>query len=358
MVDLSTSYLGLHLSTPIIASASPLSQRVETVLRLEEAGVSAVVMYSLFEEQIIHQSLEMDHLLSHGADSFAEALSYLPDTGRYSVGPERYIDNLAQLKRKVHIPVIGSLNGVSPGGWVHYAKLMEDAGADAVELNIYYIPTDPEVTSAELEQTYVDLVQAVRSEIAIPLSVKLSPYFTALPNLVARLAEAGANGLVLFNRFYQPDFDLERLEVVPNLHLSTSDELRMPLRAVALLYGRVPVDFAITSGVHTAHDVLKSMMAGAHAAMMASALLHGDGPAHVYEVLTDLRNWMIEHEYESIRQMQGSMSQQAVAEPAAFERANYMKVLGSFRFSHGSSAHSSLTGGMLYPFLGTPMDED
>lgn len=358
MVDLTTSYLGLTLSSPIVASASPLSQRVEIVRRLEEAGVSAVVMYSLFEEQIIHQSLEIDHLLSHGAESFAEALSYLPDTGRYSVGPERYLEQLQKLKRTVSIPVIGSLNGVSPGGWVHYAKLMEEAGADAVELNIYYIPTDPNITSAELEQTYVDLVKAVRAEIAVPLAVKLSPYFTAFPNLAWRLMEAGANGLVLFNRYYQADIDLENLEVVPNLRLSTSDELRLPLRTVALLYGRVPLDFAITGGVHTAHDVLKSMMAGAKVACMASALLQGDCSAHVRDLLTDLRAWMSEHEYESIAQMQGSMSQRHVAEPAAFERANYMKVLGSFRFSDGSSAHSTLTGGMLYPFLGTTVDDD
>jgi dihydroorotate dehydrogenase (fumarate) len=358
MVDLTTSYLGFTLNTPIVASASPLSQRADMVKRLEEAGVAAVVMYSLFEEQIIHQSLEIDHLLTQGTDSFAESLSYLPDTGRYSVGPERYIDQLAKLKRTVSIPVIGSLNGVSPGGWVRYAKLMQQAGADAVELNIYYIPTDPNITSTELEQTYVDLVRNVRAEISIPLAVKLSPYFTAFPNLAWRLMEAGANGLVLFNRFYQPDIDLESLEVVPNLRLSTSDELRLPLRMLALLYGRVPIDFAITSGVHSAHDVLKSMMAGAKVACMASALLQGDGPTHVRDVITDLKAWMVEHEYESILQMQGSMSQRHVAEPAAFERANYMKVLGSFRFNDGSAAHSALTSGMLYPFLSAPVDEE
>jgi len=358
MPDLTTSYLGLKLSTPIVASASPLSQRIESVQQLAEAGVAAIVVYSLFEEQIIHQSLEIDHLLSHGTESFAEALSYLPDTGRYSVGPERYIEHLAKLKRSVDIPVIGSLNGVSPGGWVHYAQLMEAAGADAVELNIYYIPTEISLTSSELEQTYVELVRAVRAEITIPLAVKLSPYFTALPNLAARLTEVGANGLVLFNRYYQPDFDLENLTVVPNLHLSSSDELRLPLRVVALLYGRVPVDLAITSGVHTAHDVLKCMMAGARVAMMASALLRGDAPAHVRSLLNDLRLWMEEHEYDAIATMQGSMSQQAVAEPAAFERANYMKVLGAFRFSDGSAAHANLTTRMLYPFLGTSVDDE
>ncbi|NTU83276.1 MAG: dihydroorotate dehydrogenase-like protein, partial [Chloroflexales bacterium] len=266
-------------------------------------------------------------------------------------------EQLTRLKAEAGIPVIASLNGVSPGGWVRYAKLMQEAGADGVELNIYYIPTDPAITSAQLEQTYINLVKAVRAEISVPLAVKLSPYFTALPSLASQLQEAGANALVLFNRFYQPDFDLESLEVVPNLRLSTSDELRLPLRAVALLYGRVPLDLAITSGVHTAHDVLKSMMAGAKVSMMASALLQGNGPGHIRNLLADLRTWMDEHEYESITQMQGSMSQRHVAEPAAFERANYMKVLGSFRFSDGSAAHSALTMGMLYPFLGTTIDD-
>lgn len=357
MVDLTTQYLGLTLSSPLVASASPLSQRVETVKRLEEAGIAAVVMYSLFEEQIIQASLEIDHLLSHGAESFAESLSYLPDTGRYSVGPERYLEQVERLKRAVQIPIIGSLNGVSPGGWVQYAKLIQEAGADAIELNIYFLPIDPDLTSAELEQNYVDLVRAVRAEITIPLAVKLSPFFTALPNLAWRLMEAGADGLVLFNRYYQPDLDLEHLSVVPNLRLSSSDELRLPLRAVALLYGRVPTDFAITSGVHTAHDVLKSMMAGAKVACLASALLRGDYQEQVRGILADIVAWMEEHEYESIMQMQGSMSQRAVAEPAAFERANYMKVLSSFRFSDGPSAHTTLTGSMLYPFLGTAVEE-
>ncbi|RRR72142.1 MAG: dihydroorotate dehydrogenase-like protein [Candidatus Viridilinea halotolerans] len=358
MPDLSTTYLGLKLKTPIVASASPISQRIDTVRRLADAGVSAIVMYSLFEEQIIHQSLEMDHFLSHGSESFAEALSYLPDTGRYSVGPERYIDHLAKLKQSVDIPVIGSLNGVSPGGWVHYAQLMEEAGADAVELNIYYMPTETHITSAELEQNYVDLVSAVRAEIKIPLAVKLSPFFTTLPNLAARLDQAGANGLVLFNRFYQSDFDLDNLEVIHNLHLSTPDELRLPLRAVATLYGHINADMAITRGVHSASDVLKCMMAGARAAMMASALLKGDGPSHVADMISDLRAWMQEHEYDSISLMQGSMSKRAVAEPAAFERANYMKVLSSFHFNTGMVAHSALTSNMLYPFMDTAMDEE
>lgn len=357
MVDLSTQYLGLHLKTPIVIASSPLSNRVETVQRLEEAGASAVVMSSLFEEQIIHASLEIDYLLSHGAESFAEALSYLPDTGRYSIGPEQYLEHVSRLKRSVGIPVIGSLNGVSKGGWVHYAKLIEEAGADALELNIYYIPTDPDLTSVQLEQTYIELVRAVRAELRIPLAVKISPYFTALPNFARRLVEAGADGLVFFNRFYQPDFDLENLAVVPNLRLSTSEDLRLPLREVAILHGRVHTDFAISGGVHTAFDVLKAMMAGAKATQMASALLRGNYQQIVRSIIADLQAWMVEHEYDSITLMQGSMSQLAVAEPAAFERANYMKVLGSFRFSEGSSAHSTLTSGMLYPFLDTPVEE-
>lgn len=350
MIDLSTSYLGLPLKTPIVASASPLSHHPEVLQRLEEAGVSAVVMYSLFEEQIIRTSLELDYLLTHGAESFAEALNYLPDHGKYSVGPERYIEQIHELKRKLQIPVIGSLNGVSPGGWIHYARLIEEAGADALELNIYNIPTDPNITGADLEQGYVDLVRNMRAEVKIPLSVKLSPYFSSLPNLAWRLMEAGAQGLVLFNRFYQPDFDLENLEVVPNLQLSNSNELRLPLRWVALLYGRVPVDLALTSGVHTAQDVLKAMMAGSKVTMLASALLKQSDPSgFVRGLLVDLERWMIEREYESITQMQGSMAQRAVAKPTTYERANYMKVLSSYEPDVPTIHDVTVQAGTLYP---------
>jgi dihydroorotate dehydrogenase (fumarate) len=350
MTDLSTSYLGMALKTPIVASASPLSHYPETIQHLEEAGVSAVVMYSLFEEQIIRTSLELDYLLTHGAESFAEALNYLPDHGKYSVGPERYIEQIHELKRKVGIPVIGSLNGVSPGGWLHYARLIEEAGADALELNIYNIPTDPNITGADLEQGYVDLVRNVRAEIQIPLSIKLSPYFSSLPNLAWRLMEAGAQGLVLFNRFYQPDFDLENLEVTPNLQLSSSAELRLPLRWVALLYGRVPVDLALTSGVHTAQDVLKAMMAGAKVAMMTSALLKsGDPSGYVRGLIHELQTWITEREYESITQMQGSMAQRAVAQPTTYERSNYMKVLNSYPDVGPIIPDVTLKAGMLYP---------
>ena len=329
MIDLTTTYLGLHLKNPLVASASPLSKKVDTVRRLEDAGAAAVVLYSLFEEQITHDSHELDHYLERGTHAYAEAIDYFPDLDHYNIGPEPYLEHLQRVKEAVSIPVIGSLNGISPGGWVQYARFIEQAGADALELNIYYLPTDPDLSSVELEETYIDLVRAVRSNVKIPLAVKLSPFFTSLPNMARRFVAAGANGLVLFNRFYQPDFDLEALEVVPNLDLSTSRDLRLPLRWIALLYGRIQADFALTSGVHTAQDVLKAMMAGASVAMTTSALLQY-GPELVTRILGNIEEWMVVHEYTSINMMKGSMSQQAVAEPAAFERANYMKALNSF----------------------------
>lgn len=330
MADLSTTYLGLKLKNPLVASASPLSKNIEKARKLEEAGISAIVMYSLFEEQIIHESLELDHYLSRGTDSFAEALSYLPDGGMYGVNPEKYLNHLAGLKKILKIPVIGSLNGVSKGGWTSYARRIEEAGADALELNLYYLSTDPNLTSAELEDAQAELVAQVRSTIRIPLAVKLSPFVTSLPNFAKRIVEAGANGLVLFNRFYQPDFDLDELDIVHNLDLSTSADLRLPLRWISILYGKVGADFALTSGVHTHTDVIKAMMAGAKAAMMASNLLH-NGEGVVPGMLKELAGWLDSHEYDSIEQMQGSMSQKNVKEPAAFERANYMKVLNSWR---------------------------
>ncbi len=330
MTDLSTTYLGLELKNPIVASASPLSKKLETAKRLEEAGASAIVVYSLFEEQIIHESLELDHYLTRGTNSFAEAQTYLPDIGTYNMGPDRYLDHLSALKKAVSIPVIGSLNGVSRGGWVSYARFMQDAGADAVELNMYYLSADPDLSGQELEDNYVDLIAGVKARIDIPLAVKLSPFITALPNFARRLVTAGADGLVLFNRFYQPDFDLEELEVVRTLELSDSRDLLLPLRWISILYGKVGADLALTSGIHTAQDVLKAMMAGAKVAMTASMVLH-DGYKSVTAVLDDLRAWMVEHEYESIKQMQGSMSQQSVAEPAAFERSNYIQILSEFR---------------------------
>ncbi|HSO12078.1 MAG TPA: dihydroorotate dehydrogenase-like protein [Anaerolineales bacterium] len=330
MTDLSTTYLGLNLKNPLVASASPLSKKLDRARKLEDAGISAIVMYSLFEEQIIHESLELDHYLSRGSESFAEALSYLPDGGLYGIRPDKYLNQVAGLKKALKIPIIGSLNGVSKGGWTSYARKIEEAGADALELNLYFIPTDMGMTSGNIEDMQVELVAEVKSAIKIPLAVKISPFVTSIPNFVKRLAEAGADGLVLFNRFYQPDFDLDDLEIVHSLDLSTSAELRLPLRWISILYGKVEADFALTSGVHTHKDVLKAMMAGAKVAMMASNLLH-NGEQAAGLILSELEAWMKEREYESVQQMQGSMSQKSVKEPAAFERANYMKVLGSFR---------------------------
>jgi dihydroorotate dehydrogenase (fumarate) len=286
-------------------------------------------MYSLFEEQISHESHALDHFLSHGSESFAEALTYFPDLDHYNIGPDEYLNLIRKLKQSVSIPVIGSLNGVSAGGWVDHARMIEQAGADALELNIYYLPTDAALPATELEQAYVDLVAAVRKQIRIPLAVKLSPYFTALPHFASALVGAGANALVLFNRFYQPDLDIETLEVLPTLDLSTSAELRLPLRWTALLYGRIKADLALTTGVHTATDVVKATMAGANVTMLASELI-AHGPARAAEIAADLEQWLVKYEYTSIKQMRGSMSQQNVAEPAAFERANYMKALQSF----------------------------
>ncbi|MBI1792840.1 MAG: dihydroorotate dehydrogenase-like protein [Chloroflexi bacterium] len=330
MIDLSTTYLGLHLKNPLVASASPLSKKVEQVQRMEEAGIAAVVMHSLFEEQIIHESLELDHYLTRGTNSYAEAITYLPDSGSYSLLPEKYLTKVTELKKAVNIPVIGSLNGVSKGGWVRYARLIQEAGADALELNLYYLPTDPAITAQELEDTQVDLVADIKSSIKIPLAVKLSPFYTSLPHFAQRITAAGADGLVLFNRFYQPDFDIEELSIAHTLDLSTSADLRLPLRWISILHGQVDVDFALTSGVHTAVDVLKAMMSGANSAMMASELLHY-GIERIPAILSEIETWMDTHQYTSIIQMQGSMSQKSVAEPAAFERANYMKVLSSLR---------------------------
>jgi dihydroorotate dehydrogenase (fumarate) len=330
MIDLSTTYLGLKLKNPLVASASPLSKKLESAKKLEEAGISAIVMYSLFEEQILHETLELDHYLTRGAESFAEALTYLPDGGMYAVTPEKYLTQITAMKKALSIPIIGSLNGVSKGGWTSYAKKIQDAGADALELNLYYVVTDPELTSGDVEAAQADLVAEVRAAISIPLAVKISPFVTALPNFTKQLVDAGANGLVLFNRFYQPDFDLDELDIIHNLDLSTSSDLRLPLRWISILYGKVNADFALTSGVHTAKDVIKSMMAGAKVAMTASNLLH-NGEQAVGPILSEIEAWMKERDYESIEQMQGSMSQKNVREPAAFERANYMKVLSSWR---------------------------
>jgi len=329
MIDLTTSYLGLRLSSPLVASAGPLCEEVGNIRRMEEAGAAAVVLHSLFEEQITLESDYLNRRLSHGTESYAESLTYFPDMGRYNFGPDAYLEHLRRAKAAVGIPVIGSLNGVSTGGWIEYAKKIEEAGANALELNIYYVPTDPGMSGAQVEDMYVDLVRDVKESVTIPVAVKLGHAFSALAHLAQRLDQAGAGALVLFNRFYLPDFDLERLEVVPRLTLSGSHELLVRLNWAAILFSHVRADLAITGGVHTGEDALKAMMAGARVAMMTSALLER-GIRHLGTVRAQMLAWMEAHEYESIRQMQGSMSYRSVREPAAFERANYMKVLSSY----------------------------
>jgi len=332
-MSLSTNYLGLALKNPIVASSSPLSHTIDGIQRLEDAGASAVVMYSLFEEQITFDSFYVDHYLRSNTNSFAESLSYFPEMESYNVWPDEYLNLIRQAKESVDIPIIGSLNGVSIGGWTNYATLIEDAGADALELNIYYVPTSLEITGREVEDIYVDMLRQVKRSVTIPVAIKLSPFFSSVAHMSKRLIDHGANALVLFNRFYQPDLDLEKLEVAPRLVLSNSQELRLPLRWVALLYGRLMADLAITTGVHTSEDVLKGLMAGAKVTMMASELLqHGVG--RIGEVLSEIEAWIEQHEYASVTQMIGSMSQQHCAEPAAFERANYMKTLDSYRSVH------------------------
>ncbi|MGD0806188.1 MAG: dihydroorotate dehydrogenase-like protein [Anaerolineales bacterium] len=329
MPDLSTTYLGLKLKNPLVASASPFPKKLDNIRRMEAAGLSAIVLHSLFEEQINFESNQLDHFLNLGTESFTEAMTHFPDLQNYNMGPDLYLELIRKARESVQIPVIASLNGISTGGWVEYARKIEQAGASALELNLYYLPTDPNLSGAELEEEYVRLVGDVRAKVRIPLAVKLSPFFSALPQMARRLASAGANGLVLFNRFYQPDLDLGALAVVPHLKLSTSDDMLLPLRWIAILYGRVKVDFALSSGVHTGQDLIKAMMAGANVAMTTSSLLQ-NGLEHAGRILKEAEQWMAEHDYKSIQQMRGSMSQKAVAEPAAFERANYMKALQSF----------------------------
>ena len=329
MADLTTTYLGLKLKNPLVPSASPLMRKVDNIKRMQDAGAAAVVLHSLFEEEIRHASKQLDYYLIYGVDSFVEAAGYFPDLEKYNRGPDGYLEHLHKAKSAVSIPVIGSLNGVSTGSWVEYAKKIEEAGADALELNVYYLAVDPAQTGSDVEQMYLDVVREVKANLHIPVAVKLGYYFTAFANMAQRLTQAGADGLVLFNRFYQPDFDLDSLDVLSDLDLSNPYEVRLRLRWIALLYGRVKADLAVTGGVHTAEDVLKSMMAGANVAMTTSALLER-GIDHLRTMLADLGRWMEEHEYESIQQMRGSMSHKSVAQPAAFERANYIRVLQSY----------------------------
>jgi dihydroorotate dehydrogenase (fumarate) len=345
MVDLSTSYLGLKLATPLVVSASPLSQELDTIRRLEEAGASAIVLYSLFEEQLRQESLELDQRLTAGTESFAESLSYFPQPREFHLGPEGYLKHIRKAKETVGVPIIASLNGTSAGGWIEYAKQIQQAGADALECNIYWIPADPDKTSAEIEQRYLDILKAVKSAVTIPVAVKLGPHFTNFSNFARRLDEGGADALVLFNRFYQPDVDLEHLEIRPSVLLSTEQELRLPLTWIGILYGRVRAQLAATSGVHQAEDALKLLLVGATVTMLCSALFR-NGLLHLGRVERGIRAWMEEHEYESVTQMRGSMSQKNVAHPGEYERAQYMRAIKGYQHVvlDSDSAWRILTG--------------
>lgn len=329
-MDLSTTYLGLKLKNPLVPSSGPLSKSIDSIKSMEDAGAAAVVLYSLFEEQITHEALELHYHTSVHAESYAEATSYFPEPDEYHLGPEEYLEHIHKAKEAVSIPIIGSLNGITTGGWIDYAKKIEEAGADALELNIYLIPTDPSKKGDEIEDIYVDIVKTVKKSVNIPLAVKLNPFFSSLANFAAKLDNAGTNGIVLFNRFYQPDIDLENLEVTPNVILSTPQAMRLPLRWVAILYGKIKADIAASSGIASHEDVLKMLMAGANVTHMLSSLLKY-GTNHISTVLTNMKQWMEEHEYESVKQMRGSMSHKSVANPTAFERANYMKALNTYK---------------------------
>ena len=329
--DLTTRYLGFELAHPIVPSASPLTGSVASLRKLEEAGAPAVVLPSLFEEQIVHEAAELAHLVESLSGSFIESPGgYFPELDTYNTGPDAYLRLIEDAKRELHIPIIGSLNGSTRGGWVHYARLIEDAGADALELNIYVVAANATFTGSEMETQYLELVEAVKEKINIPLAVKVSPYFSAFANMAKQLVDAGADSLVMFNRFYQPDFDIEDMEVTPNLELSTSHDLRLPLRWIAILFGRLHTQFAATSGVHTAEDVVKLLLAGADVTMTTAALLKY-GPGHLTELVCDLERWLDDNEYTSVSQLRGSLSQTNAPDPAAFERHNYMKALTTFR---------------------------
>jgi dihydroorotate dehydrogenase (fumarate) len=330
MVDLTTKYMGMALKNPLVPSASPLSSSVDNIKRMEDAGAAAVVLHSLFEEQIELEATALAHFLERGTDSFAEALTYFPPLDEYRREPDEYVELIREAKASVDIPIIPSLNGVSLGGWTGYAKRFEEAGADAIELNVYFIPTSFALMSYDVEDLYVKLLKEVKRHVSIPVAMKLSPFFSAMPNVASMLDAEGADALVLFNRFYQPDIDIEKLEVTPNLQLSTPVEMRLPMRWIAILYGHVDCSMALTSGIHSSEDIIKAMMVGADVANVCSVLLK-QGIDQIRPLLDGVATWMDEHEYESIEQMKGSMSHKSVAEPAAFERANYMKVLNSYR---------------------------
>ena len=328
-MNLSTKYMGISLKNPLVASASPLSKETSNIKKLEDAGASAVVMYSLFEEQIVHEQKELDYYLTRGSESFAEALTYFPQI-EYHLEPHLYVEHIRKAKEAVDIPIIGSLNGVSNTGWSNYAKEIEEAGADAIELNIYYIPTDPSLSSADIENLYLENLKRVKDIVNIPVAIKLSPYLSSVANMAKRLFEAGADGLVFFNRFYQPDINLDELEVEPGVVLSTSNDLRLPLRWIAILYGKIKASLAATTGIHTAVDALKMVMAGADVTMPCATLLK-NGIGRLSEIEEEMTVWMEKRGYDSIEQIKGIMSHKSVANPAAFERANYMKALNEYK---------------------------
>jgi dihydroorotate dehydrogenase (fumarate) len=328
-MDLKTTYLGLKLRTPLVVAASPLSEEIDSLKRMEDAGAAAVVLYSLFEEQLRQDRAELAHNLEQGTESFAESLTYFPEPEEFHLGPEEYLKHIAKAKKATRLPIIASLNGSSAGGWTQYAKQIQQAGADALELNIYHIPTDPNLSGAAVEQTYLDILKAAKSEVTIPVAVKLSPFFSNFANMAKRLDDAGANGLVLFNRFYQPDIDLETLEVKPNILLSTPMAMRVPLRWIAILYGHVRANLAATSGIHRASDVLKMLMAGADVTMLCSVLIR-HGVRQISTIERDLVAWLEEHEYESVSQLKGSLSQKNCPAPAEFERAQYMRAISNY----------------------------
>jgi dihydroorotate dehydrogenase (fumarate) len=335
-MNLSTSYLGLQLRTPLVPSASPLSEDPDNIKRMEDAGAAAIVLHSLFEEQIRAEELALQHHLSEGTESFAEALTYVPQAINYKIGPEAYLKHISRAKAAVKIPIIGSLNGSTPGGWVSYARQIEQAGADALELNIYNIPTDFDLSGAEIEQQYVDILRAVKEEVTIPVSVKLSPFFTNFARLARCLDQSGAQGLVLFNRFYQPDVDLENLEISPTILLSTPMDMRLPMRWIAILAGHVRASLAATRGIHRATDAIKMLMVGADVTMLCSVLLRR-GIDHLRVIEREMGAWLEEHEYESVSQLKGSLSQKNCPDPSAYERAQYIQTLAisSDRYSRG-----------------------
>lgn len=328
-MDLTTTYMGLELAGPIVAAASPLCKDVGSIKEMADAGAGAVVLFSLFEEQIEHEARELEYYLQYGAERFAESLSYFPDVGDYRLGAEDYLEHVHKLKETVTIPVIASLNGITTGGWVRYAEQIEQAGADAIELNAYYIPTDPRLASQRVEQVYLDVLKAIKERVSIPVAMKLSAFFSSTANMMTRLDEAGADALVLFNRFYQPDIDLEAMEVAPRLMLSSSWEARLPMRWIAILYGKVSASLAATTGIHTPEDVMRMILVGADVTMVCSALL-SKGIGYLKDLHDGLERLMEAKGYDSISQIKGMLSQQKCVEPAAFERANYMKTLNGY----------------------------